>query len=91
MLADTIRLQPDDSGTKVNAIDVDYLEEPNRDGPARINRRIRYELKGQTMEDTDICGPAELCASPRHWTGRITSGALRLNGEPGPYVYRRVD
>lgn len=91
MLADTIRLQPEATGTKVSAIDVEYLKEPNRDGPARMDPRISYELKGESIEITDLCGPLELCAPPPHWTGRVTVDELRLDGIPGPYVYSRID
>lgn len=91
ILTDTVRLQPDGTGTKVYALDVEYLKAPHRDGSTLIDRRISYQLKGDAIEITNICGPAELCAPPPHWTGRITSDTLRLNGEPGPYVYRRVD
>jgi hypothetical protein len=90
MLADTVRLQRDGSGTKVYAIDVEYLKEPNRNGRALIERRISYMLKGDAVAITDICGPAELCAPSPHWTGRISSSELRLNGAPGPSIYRRV-
>jgi hypothetical protein len=76
---------------KVYALAVEYLKEPHRDGRTAIERRLSYQLRGEAIEITDLCGPLELCAPPPHWTGRLTSDALRLNGEAGPYVYRRVD
>jgi hypothetical protein len=91
ILSDTVRLQSDGTGTKVYAVDVEYLKEPNRDGKTLIERRISYQLKGEAIEVPNICGPAELCTPPPHWTGRITADELRLDGAPGPYVYQRVD
>ena len=91
ILADTFRLHSDGTGTRVYALDVKYLKESQRDGKAVFDRQVSYQLKGNDIALTHVCGPAELCAPPPHHTGRISSAALRLGGEPGPYVYRRVE
>ncbi len=90
VLADTFRFQPDGTGTSAYAHDVDYLKEPQRNGGTANGRRIGYQVKGEAIEIAHECGPLENCTPPPHWIGRVTSDALQLNGEPGPYVYRRV-
>lgn len=95
LLADTLRLRGDGTGSRVT---VSRWRPPGATATLPTERResqLGYEVRGNRLEISFVCGPHELCAEGPHLTGRANGASIRLTvittrPEGGVYLFRRI-
>lgn len=91
MVADTFRLTRERTGARSYALRVRSNAVAGQpEEAASVQTGLAYQLRGERIEFEFICPPNALCAPPPHWVGRVTATGLRLDGQTGTYVYRRI-
>lgn len=74
LLADTLRLSADGSALRSTRSVSTFAN--RTDTTFRADARYAFELTGDGIELTYICGPAELCAPAPHYSGRFDNGRM---------------
>jgi hypothetical protein len=94
VMADTLRLRPDGTGTMSGS----HVAEPRQEGmapaaPTWWSGQVRFRIVDDDVEVTMICPPNANCAPGPHLTARRLDSGLRVHyafGERVPRVYARV-
>ena len=90
VLADTLRLHVDGTGTEVWLLQSTGLY---ASGPDRRERSLTFHIRNGRIEATYPCGPAENCAGVITLRGQLTGSELHAEVHPhgaGPIVFERV-
>lgn len=94
VLADTVRLNADGTGTQVRVSESEPLVEGIApESPTRVEGALRFETVGSRIEVTFFCPPNANCAPPPHRVARAVSEGLRVvvaAGQRVPLLYARV-
>jgi hypothetical protein len=94
LLADTLRLKPDRTGTEVHAARVLTHGSGRPEATSAGQMPLVYRLREGQIDIRYICPPEALCtmgAVPPHATGRFTADGLVLRAVPKEFVFRRID
>ena len=94
VLADTLRLNADGSGTRIGLRDVEPLQQGVAPaGETRVEGEFRFWTANGRVEVDFICPPNANCVAPPHLVARPVPGGLRVDFDLGarvPLFYARV-
>lgn len=94
MLADTLRLFEDGSGTRTSLLEYEVLPGGSgTPGEVPVASEFTYELKHWRLEIVFECADTGACIAPPHFIARLSSGELRVEYALGgrvPLIYRVV-
>jgi hypothetical protein len=94
IVADTLRLRPDGTGTHVGVARTDFLYVADR-GPetSRYSQELVFRVVGPRVEIGFICPPNANCAPPPHLVAMLRDDGLQVEyagGSRVPQRYERV-
>ncbi len=94
VLADTLRLGADHTGTQISVWEIEPLQpDLEFDNPTRLTTQLRFTLHAQRIEASIVCPPYALCPRPPQWVARLLADGLRVESAAGqrvPLLYARL-